>query len=174
MTRRPRDFGFPRWGGYLKERDPVRVRLCDREGCTERGEYPAPRSPFSRERWYFCRRHVEEYNRGWNFFAGMSEEAIRAFMADEQAARRGYRQSATYAYAADSWTPAEKAAYRTLGLEPGADLEEVKQRYRALAKQHHPDVAGSDDPEVRERFVRIQAAYSMLCARLGEREAGDR
>ncbi|GIX17569.1 MAG: molecular chaperone DnaJ [Rhodothalassiaceae bacterium] len=169
MSRGMRDFGFPRWGGYLKERDPVRVRMCDREGCTERGEYPAPRAPFSRERWYFCRAHVEEYNRNWNFFAGMSEEAMRAFMAEEEAARQGYQQTSAYAWAADPWSPAEKAAFRTLGLEPGAELEEVKRRYRALAKQHHPDVAGAENADARERFVRIQAAYAMLSARLGAR-----
>ncbi len=168
----PRDFGFPRWGGYQREHSPVRQRMCDHQGCNERGEHPAPRGPFSRERWYFCRRHAAEYNRSWNFFAGMSEEAIRDFMAGEEAASRAWRQSATWSYAADGWSPGEKAAFAALELEPGADLEEVKASYRRLAKKFHPDVVGADDEGSARRFQEIQTAYDTLSRRLGADAGG--
>jgi len=32
--------------------------------------------------------------------------------------------------------------YRTLGLERGASLDEVKRAYRRLVKANHPDAAG--------------------------------
>ncbi|MGH6846188.1 MAG: J domain-containing protein, partial [Methylocella sp.] len=32
---------------------------------------------------WFCQPHAAEYNRGWNFFAGLNEEQIRARQADE-------------------------------------------------------------------------------------------
>ena len=50
MKARRLDWGFPRWGEYGQEQDPVRVRLCDRFGCTEKGEHPAPKSAHSKER----------------------------------------------------------------------------------------------------------------------------
>ncbi|RMF17842.1 MAG: J domain-containing protein [Alphaproteobacteria bacterium] len=163
----PRDFGFPRWGGYQRERSPVSQRMCDHQGCNERGDHPAPRGPFTRERWYFCRRHAAEYNRNWNFFAGMSEEAIRNFMAGEQAASRAWAQSASWSFAADSWSSGEKAAFAALELDPGADLEEVKASYRRLAKKFHPDLAGSNDENTARRFQEIQTAYDILSRRLG-------
>jgi hypothetical protein len=49
--------------------------------------------------------------------------------------------------------------YRTLGLVPGAPVDEVKRAYRRLAKRYHPDSAG--ELEVR-RFLAIQAAYEQI------------
>ena len=45
------------------------------------------RAPKSRERlndfYDFCQRHAGEYNKGWNFYAGMSEGEIRAAQENE-------------------------------------------------------------------------------------------
>ena len=44
-----------------------------------------------------------------------------------------------------------------LGLPPNATRQQIKRRYRALAKKHHPD-RGGDQQEMR----RIIAAYELL------------
>ena len=49
--------------------------------------------------------------------------------------------------------------YRTLGLERGASLAEVKRAYRRLAKANHPDAAGE---AALPRFLAIQAAYDQI------------
>ena len=58
-------------------RQEAETRACDRPGCTGHGQYRAPRS---RDRldeyYYFCLEHVREYNRAWNYYAGMSEAQI--------------------------------------------------------------------------------------------------
>ncbi|MFL5779647.1 MAG: J domain-containing protein [Chloroflexota bacterium] len=54
--------------------------------------------------------------------------------------------------------------FRTLGLAPGASLDEVKRAYRRLAKANHPDSAG---PEALPRFLAIQAAYERLAGEPG-------
>ncbi|NWP00770.1 molecular chaperone DnaJ, partial [Escherichia coli] len=76
MARQTRstDWGFPRWRAYGAERETVKVRLCDRHGCEQPGDRPAPKSPNSRERWYFCETHAAEYNRNWDYFAGLTAE----------------------------------------------------------------------------------------------------
>lgn len=48
-------------------------------------------------------------------------------------------------------------AFRQLGLALGAPREAIKQAYRRLVKQHHPDVGG--DAAI---FVRLNAAYQLL------------
>src|SRR4051812_29417557 len=49
--------------------------------------------------------------------------------------------------------------FRTLGVPPGASLNEIKSAYRRLAKQYHPDTAGE---RALPRFLAIQAAYERL------------
>ncbi|MBM4292848.1 MAG: J domain-containing protein, partial [Deltaproteobacteria bacterium] len=56
----------------------------------------------------------------------------------------------------------ERAACAALGLRPPCSLEEARKAYRALARQHHPDMGGDE-----ERFKEINAAFSLieeLCA----------
>ncbi len=50
--------------------------------------------------------------------------------------------------------------YRVLGLDEGADPEEVKAAYRYLSKKYHPDRSG--DPRSSQRFVKVVKAYKTL------------
>ena len=102
MARQKRsdDWGFPRWRSYGdKGRTAARMRLCDREGCSEIGDRPAPKAPNSRERWYFCEAHAAEYNKNWNYFANLSPEEAARRAAEEERGNAGYRQSAQWKWA---------------------------------------------------------------------------
>ncbi|HEX4207467.1 MAG TPA: J domain-containing protein [Ktedonobacteraceae bacterium] len=48
-------------------------------------------------------------------------------------------------------------ALAALGLPPHATPQQIKKRYRALAKRHHPDRGG--DPQQMQRII---AAYEVL------------
>jgi hypothetical protein len=54
--------------------------------------------------------------------------------------------------------PSAAEAYRTLGVEPGADDETVRRAYREKVKDVHPDREGGS----REQFKRVTAAYERL------------
>ena len=59
-------------------------RVCDQPGCRVAGVSRAPKSrALLGEHYWFCQRHAAEYNRTWNFFAGMSEGEVRARLADD-------------------------------------------------------------------------------------------
>jgi DnaJ-class molecular chaperone len=51
--------------------------------------------------------------------------------------------------------------YAVLGVGRDASQDEIKRRYRALAKELHPDL-NPDKPEVGARFSQITAAYDLL------------
>ncbi len=51
--------------------------------------------------------------------------------------------------------------YDILGVSRTADEKEIRQAYRRLARQHHPDVNPGDDASA-ERFKSINAAYEVL------------
>ena len=56
--------------------------------------------------------------------------------------------------------PEKRDYYDVLGLSKNANAEEVKQAYKRLAKQYHPDVSRETNAE--EKFKEIQEAYSVL------------
>jgi DnaJ-domain-containing protein 1 len=109
-------------------------RVCDHPGCRSPGVARAPKSrDMLEEHYWFCQPHAAEYNRSWNFFAGMSEDQIRQRQTDESmtggrptwqfkagrgsreaaaAASRGFFRDAFGLFGRDrAPTEAEKAAY---------------------------------------------------------------
>ncbi|MFB6098887.1 MAG: DnaJ C-terminal domain-containing protein [Salinibacter sp.] len=57
--------------------------------------------------------------------------------------------------------PQTKDLYDVLGVDEDASQEEIKKKYRKLARKHHPD-RNPDDPNAEEKFKEIQKAYSIL------------
>ena len=167
------DWGFPRWRSYGSERGATQVRMCDREGCDQPGDRPAPKSPNNPERWHFCEAHASEYNRNWNYFEGLSAEDAAAREAEETQGAAGFRQSSHYAWGGPgdgTRTRDEMRALGALELESDAGFDDVKAAYRRLAKVNHPDVKPGDAAAA-ERFRQVQAAYEVL-RRSEERRAG--
>ncbi|MDB5688385.1 MAG: heat shock protein DnaJ protein [Sphingomonas bacterium] len=170
---RSNDWGFPRWRGYGTDRGAATVRMCDRDGCGEPGDRPAPKSPNSPERWYFCEAHAAEYNRNWNYFQGLSAEEAAAREADERRTASGYTASAHHAWGGPgdgTRSRDEIRALAVLEVETDADFETIKTAWRRLAKANHPDV-NQGDAEAAERFRAVQAAFDVL-RRAEERNAG--
>jgi hypothetical protein len=59
-------------------------KVCDHPECRLAGTARAPKSrEMLNEHYWFCQGHAAEYNRNWNFFAGMSEGEIRRRQTDE-------------------------------------------------------------------------------------------
>lgn len=51
--------------------------------------------------------------------------------------------------------------YRLLGLDVGADVEQIKTAYRHLARRYHPDF-NPGNQESQSRFIEITEAYKLL------------
>lgn len=160
------DWGFPRWRSYGAAREATQVRLCDRDGCDKPGDRPAPKSPNSRERWYFCEEHAGEYNRNWNYFEGLSDEEAARREKRERREASGFEQARHYGWGGPgdgSRSRDELNALKALELEDDADFEAVKRAWRRLAKENHPDVKPGDAAAA-VRFQSIQAAFEVLRA----------
>lgn len=162
--RRNDDWGFPRWRDYGAERAATNVRLCDREGCSNVGDRPAPKAPNSPERWWFCLEHAAEYNADWDYFRGLTPEQAAA-REKEEAGQRKYRRASHWQWGEGdgSRSRAELDALKLFGLEADADITAIRAAWRAAAKESHPDVAGNS-PEAADRFRAVQAAWDVLSA----------
>ena len=159
-------------------------RGCGWPGCEEAGTH---RAPASRERLrefrWFCLAHVREYNRQWDFFAGMTEAEIEAHRrADVTWHRPTWRLGTAWRGAepgaADPFgffadmprrpPPAEErpsartvAMMAVLGLAEGFSGEELKRRFKILVKRFHPDLHGGDKV-AGERLRAVIEAYRHL------------
>ena len=158
------DWGFPRWRGYGSSREAAKVRLCDRHGCDEPGNCPAPKAPNSPERWYFCQRHAAEYNSKWDYFEGLEKAEAAAREQSEASENAGYAAAAHYGWASagdGSRSADEMRALDVLGLEADADFEAVKKAWRAKARESHPDV-NQGDAGAAKAVQAAQVAYEVL------------
>jgi hypothetical protein len=168
-------------------------RACDIPGCPHEGGYKAPKSRESlRDYFWFCLDHVRAYNAAWDFYKGMSPGQIEAHMRDDTGwqrptwplgrlgggmaeddlvhdrldilgaagMRQGRNQRPTNAAPADLRQP-----LHTLGLAWPVSLDEVKTRYKELAKRNHPDTNGGDRA-AEERFKVINLAYTLVRSHL--------
>ena len=168
MPRAKTSWGFPKWGSYGAGRETATVRVCDYESCAEKADHPAPKSPLSDHKWWFCKHHAAEYNRNWNFFEGMTSEEAQAYAHGDAHEAAGYGTSGVYGWGgvtdADGLTAVERKAFETLGLETDAAAKEIKARYHRLAKKYHPDT-GAGETAVKS-FQAVLTAYEILKPRL--------
>jgi len=163
-------------------------RLCDMPGCDRDGEYRAPKSRDNlRDYHWFCLDHVRAYNAGWDYYKGMSPGQIEAHMRADVSWQRptwplgrlggaiiedeAIVDKLDILGAAGLNRPAPRQSaptalrepLSTLGLAWPVSLAQVKSRYKALAKRHHPDANGGDR-KAEERLKTINLAYAALRA----------
>ena len=56
-------------------------KICDKDNCSEIGEYKAPKSRSNlRNYYFFCLHHVKEYNKSWDFYKGLTVDQIELSM----------------------------------------------------------------------------------------------
>jgi hypothetical protein len=53
---------------------------CEHPGCSRPGDHRAPKGRGrENEYWHFCLEHVRAYNQSYNYFNGMSDDAVARF-----------------------------------------------------------------------------------------------
>ena len=177
-----------------EERPRAAGPACEHPGCQALATHRAPKGRMhEREYWRFCLDHVRQYNQSYNYFAGMSQDAVLQYQKDAVIGHRptwkmGFNGDAERFDAQDpldlirefgpsatrarherkteSSRPvhnAERKAFDTLDLEIDATAVEIKARFKELVKRHHPDANGGDRSS-EERLVEIIQAYNYLKA----------
>jgi hypothetical protein len=177
-------------------------RRCDHPGCCARGEFRAPKGRGKEGQFFlFCLEHVRAYNATYNYFAGMTDDAVAAYQKDAaighrptwklganaqeaRAAERGAKRARgpkpdqpqtedAFNLFGDRFTgrraePEPRAvseptrkALDALNLEPAAEKDAIKARYKELVKRFHPDANGGDRSR-EARLTEIVNAYNHL------------
>ena len=84
---------------------PSEAPVCQWQGCTQPGVHRAPQGR-GREGQYFrfCVEHVQQYNKSYNYFDGMSDSEVEAY---QKSATTGHRP--TWTVGANSWAHGREA-----------------------------------------------------------------
>ncbi|MBI2234794.1 MAG: DnaJ domain-containing protein [Micavibrio aeruginosavorus] len=139
-------------------------------GCNAAAEHRAPKDRGLKEYYRFCLAHVQEYNKAWNFFAGMAqhdiEHHIRASFLWDRPTRRfdaGNMQEELYRKA---WQTRNFSDDDPPDTERGQGFRfsndpRIKTRYKELVKKYHPDL-NPGDRKAEEMIKSINMSYTIL------------
>ncbi len=162
------------------------ITKCDFPGCTKAGVCRAPKSRNLSDYHWFCKEHAAEYNKNWNYYAGMSPDEVEQdweretfgiadkdraaadeanadyvnFLKDFLNGRSEFDKTANFIR--PSLVPTSvSSALKVLELPPTANWHEISAKYRLLAKKYHPDTAKNKKSAATE-FTNLAAAYGEL------------
>ena len=166
------------------------TRRCDSAGCTEAGQYRAPKSPDQLDDYlWFCRDHIREYNLKWNFFQGHSEEEFQSFIDKDRVwgretkpfGKRGTEDRAWARLGVDDpmeilganatqnpgrsigrkLPPTERRALDILEAKDSWTRTEIRKQYKSLVKVLHPDMNGGDRSD-EDRLQEVVWAWDQI------------
>jgi hypothetical protein len=163
---------------------PVRTRACDCPGCSNTGEYRAPKTRALTDYYFFCLDHVRAYNAAWDYFQGMDGDQIEAHIRSaatwerptwplgewrireqkvrEHVNRDFFNEGGEAKEPAGPPMPkAEFEALSLLDLAPPVTFAAIKAQYRVLVKKYHPDLHGGS-VTAEEKFKSINQAFTVL------------
>lgn len=173
--------------------DDLNARNCDWPGCNDEGLHRAPKSREELNSYHhFCLIHVREYNKGWNYYNGMSDAEVEEDVRKDTVWNRpswplGGNPSFEdvndkIGIFGPDWNNQEKLNKSTTGtksrgpreiwalsvfdLSDPVNNKNVKSRYKELVKQHHPDKNGGDKAG-EEKIKEINEAYQIILEMLG-------
>ena len=147
--------------------DETHFTKCDQFGCEKKGEFKAPKSINSKEKYNFCLEHVKEYNKRWDYFAGKSQSEIYQFLKNEMYQNKPtkpmsykishnvnfefnfgnfFNVNKNYSKNIQNKNVDEKIlkALNLFKLKTPLKIDKLKKRYNELVKKNHPDLHGGD------------------------------
>ena len=170
-----------RFHGRIESAEPV---ACAHAGCTAPAEFRAPASNRVAGHvggWqWLCLDHVRAFNSGYNFFDGMSPDAISEAQSPLAGWAHVVHDVNGYKFndplnalhgkfgAADAFAgrraksgavlaESEVKSLKMLGLDASATLPGIKRAYKTLVRQFHPDSNGGDRSYERKLQDVVQA-----------------
>ena len=156
-------------------------RICYNPDCNELGIYPAPKSKENlREYLYFCINCIREFNKSWNYFEGLNEEELEIEIRKSTTWNRpswkfgtknlnydfekAFRQFNEQKKLDENKNVSKKIkdAFNLLDLDLNSSPDEIKRRYKNLAKKWHPDVQQNETNHNKNKFIDITNAYKTI------------
>ena len=152
--------------------------VCEWKGCDREGGYRAPKGRLREGEYHnFCLDHVRAYNKSYNYFSGMDDEAVASY---HKSASFGHRPTWSMGVNAwrgrtgpgfASWTAGDPFSMFRKDRGPAPEAEPPKRRLRKVERRSLEALGLEDDAQGPE----IKARYKELVKRLHpDANGGDR
>ena len=160
-----------------------KILKCDQVQCENEGNYQAPKSVNSEEKYNFCLEHVKAYNKRWDFFAGKSQAQIYNFLKNDQyynkptkpiSERISSKISFDFSIGDEGFFSNKKEkkyenkatnelnrALSLFNLELPIRNHQLKKKYNDLVKKNHPDLHQGDSKK-EDLLKKINIYYKLL------------
>ena len=162
--------------------------ICDWNDCKEKGEYKAPiEKDNSKNFRMLCLNHIKEFNKNWNYFAGMNDEQVVNFLKSDMI---WHKPTQSFSLADNFfkvlWNNTLKdehdknrfkseynhmrqfkfnhkdiKAFSILGIKEGLKWSKIQDKFKILVKKFHPDM-NSGNKKYEEKLKLITLAYTQL------------
>ena len=162
--------------------------ICEWDNCKESGEFKAPveKDNSKNYRW-LCEKHIKLFNKNWNYFEGMQQSEIEAFLKSDLTWHRptqkfdssdnffnilwnnalndnfnlfnGKKNFSSYKFS--KLSEKDKDAFKIMGLEINAEWSIIQKKFKTLVKKFHPD-RNAGNKEFEDKLKKITMAYSHL------------
>ena len=145
---------------YKAGEDDAQLLQVNLDDTQNRGEFLVWHSrDFPCDALSVRRRDYHSHVRGSWLVGDIASPQFKRKISEERARQR-------YHYHTQGAQPGDgepiNAAYLALEIEVGAGQEAVKEAFRKLARQYHPDVSDHDKGEAEQRFKEVKRAYDRI------------
>ncbi len=169
---------------YFAPQNDGHPHPCDFPGCNQEGLYRAPKDKTLKEYYWFCLKHVTQYNANWNY--DLAQDDSFDHMKAKKMRFGGFASKIKYQFGYDFinelgdgfyfddshpvrrtvFSPKDRQYAALLGVVlENLTIESLKKQYKKLARKYHPDMnAGNKESE--ELFKKISTAYHELLKKL--------
>jgi len=156
--------------------------ICDWNNCFEIGEYKAPIEKDNTKNYrLLCLNHVKEFNKNWNYFAGMDDNQICEFLKSDMTWHKPTQSfSSSDNFFKILWNNALKnefdkyrlksqfnfnhndiKAFGILGVSVGLKWSKIQEKFKKLVKKLHPDM-NAGNKKYEDKLKIITLAYTQL------------
>ena len=177
------------------EKDKL-IFKCEHQNCSEIGKYKAPKSKINlKDYYFFCLKHIREYNKSWDYYKGMSVNQIELSLRQDVIWNRpswptnGSSRNINniidniinnnFFISNDkkfhninnnkmkdlNLSNNEKKCVETLSIQMPITLEKIKSSYKKLVKKYHPDI-NKEDNNAEKKFKEVNSAYKTLLKKI--------
>lgn len=169
---------------YAPQNEDSAAQVCDHPGCQQPGEFRAPKDRSLKDYYWFCLKHVQEYNAQWNYYDGSEEKEEET--REKHRRRFNFNSKVKYNFGFDRngnfeffdnydpdfsafespyFSPSDRQYLKIMELtSEGLTEESLKKQYKKLVKKYHPDI-NREDKDAEEKFKLLGQAYKALLAK---------
>ena len=162
--------------------------ICGWKNCNESGKFKAPQEKDNSKNYkWLCEEHIKLFNKNWNYFEGMRQSEIEAFLKSDLTWHRPTqkfgssdnffnilwnnalngkfdffkREKVINGFNGSKLSEKDMDAFKIMELESNADWPIIQKKFKTLVKKFHPD-RNAGNKKFDDKLKKITLAYSHL------------